>query len=130
MSETLRRAAAVAAVLSLAACAEAAVSSVPPTVRTTAVGPVFADARGMTLYTYDADRPDLSKCYGLCAIAWPPAAATVDAHPANGFTLVARTDGTKQWTYKGAPLYLYFRDAKPGDTAGDGDEGVWHVARP
>ncbi|HVH77721.1 MAG TPA: hypothetical protein VM755_22625 [Stellaceae bacterium] len=124
------RAIAFAAALSLAACAGAAVSSTAPSIRRTALGPVFADAKGMTLYTYDGDRPGLSKCDGLCAIAWPPAGAAADARPAGRFTLITRADGSRQWAYKGAPLYGYFRDSKPGDTAGDGDDGVWRVAKP
>lgn len=130
MSNAWRAVAAAAAAISLATCTGAAVSTAPPSTRVTAVGPVFADVRGMTLYTYDADRPGLSRCYGLCAFAWPPAAADADARPAGGFMVISRADGTRQWVYKGAPLYGYFRDAKPGDTAGEGDDGVWHVARP
>ena len=103
-------------------------SSTPPARRVTTIGPVLADARGMTLYIYDADRPGVSKCYGLCAIAWPPAEAPAEARTSAPFTIISRTDGTKQWAYKGAPLYGYFRDSKPGDTNGDGDEGVWHAA--
>jgi predicted lipoprotein with Yx(FWY)xxD motif len=113
-----------------AGCASTTASSAPPTTRATAIGPVFADVRGMTLYTYDADRPGVPKCYGLCAIAWPPAKASAEARPSGAFTLISRTDGSRQWAYKGAPLYDYFRDSQPGDTTGDGDEGVWHAAIP
>ena len=126
----LREMLAVATTLCLAACAVAPPSASPPAARATAIGPVLTDTRGMTLYTYDADPAGRSKCYGLCAIAWPPATAAAAAQLRGAFTLVRRADATQQWAYKGAPLYGFFRDAKPGDTAGDGDEGVWHVARP
>jgi predicted lipoprotein with Yx(FWY)xxD motif len=130
MTGALRAIPAVAAAMSLAACAAAIPSSAAPTTRMTAIGPVFANAGGMTLYTYDDDVQGASECYGLCAIAWPPAQAAANAQPAGDFTVISRADGTKQWAYKGAPLYGYFRDAKPGDTVGDEDEAVWHVAKP
>jgi predicted lipoprotein with Yx(FWY)xxD motif len=41
-----------------------------------------------------------------------------------------RSDGYKQWTYKGKPLYSSRSDSKPGDTNGNGVDGVWHIARP
>jgi predicted lipoprotein with Yx(FWY)xxD motif len=95
-----------------------------------ASGPVLTDVRGMTLYTFDKDTGGTSACYDGCAKNWPPLPAT-DAHAADGdFGIIERTDGTYQWTYKGMPLYTWIKDAKPGDTTGDGVNGVWHVARP
>lgn len=130
MTDALRAIPIIAAAMSLAACAVTTVSSAAPTPRMTASGPVFTDARGMTLYTYDSDRSGVSKCYDLCAMAWPPAEAAANAQRMGAFAVVSRADGTKQWAYKGTPLYGYVRDAKPGDTVGDEDEGVWHVAKP
>jgi len=43
---------------------------------------------------------------------------------------VTRDDGSKQWAYKGKPVYLWGKDQKPGDKTGDGFNNVWHVARP
>ena len=51
-----------------------------------------------------------------------------DAVAEGDFTLVDRTDGTKMWAYKGAPLYFWVKDAKPGDTTGDMVGEVWHTA--
>jgi len=45
------------------------------------------------------------------------------------WSVIAREDGSKQWAYKGKPLYLWVKDHKPGDATGDGFRGVWHVAR-
>jgi hypothetical protein len=36
-------------------------------------------------------------------------------------------DGTVQATYDGYPLYTYAGDMAPGETAGNGAGGVWHV---
>ena len=44
------------------------------------------------------------------------------------WSVLARDDGSKQWAYKGKPLYLWVKDQKPGDKTGDGFNKVWHVA--
>jgi predicted lipoprotein with Yx(FWY)xxD motif len=46
------------------------------------------------------------------------------------YTIITRDDGSKQWAYKGKPLYLWSKDQKPGDTTGDGVGKVWHTAKP
>jgi predicted lipoprotein with Yx(FWY)xxD motif len=52
------------------------------------------------------------------------------AKPMGDWTVVTREDGSKQWAYKGKPLYRWSKDAKPGDTNGNGFNNVWHVAAP
>jgi predicted lipoprotein with Yx(FWY)xxD motif len=44
--------------------------------------------------------------------------------------VITRDDGTKQWAYKGKPLYYFSMDKAAGDKAGDGRGMVWHVATP
>ena len=83
----------------------------------------------MTLYVYDKDSPGKSNCSGMCAFAWPPAEAAKEARAHDGFTLVERADGSRQWAYHGHSLYGYVEDSQPGDVSGDGAEGVWHAAR-
>jgi predicted lipoprotein with Yx(FWY)xxD motif len=98
--------------------------------RDTSIGPVLVAPDGRTLYTYDKDGTGISNCSGLCAAAWPPLLAPDGARATDGFTLVTRSDGGKQWAYDGRPLYLYFGDSMPGDVDGDAADGVWHAARP
>lgn len=98
--------------------------------RETSVGGILADSKGMTIYTYDEDEPGKSNCTGMCAVFWPPVEAAQGASPSGQFTLLERKNGSKQWAYKGMPLYGYFGDEKPGDVAGDGADGVWHVVHP
>jgi predicted lipoprotein with Yx(FWY)xxD motif len=89
-------------------------------------GAAFADPPGVTvkdgafvapdgkpLYTYARDTaPDTSTCVsGACAKNWPALAAAADAKAEGEWTVVARTDGTKQWAYKGKPLYTFANDA-------------------
>src|SRR5690606_40921549 len=78
--------------------------------------------------SFDKDEPGTSNCYDTCATNWPPLTADENAQPEGDFTLVERTDGTKQWAYKGEPLYLWVKDTKPGDATGDGVNDVWHTA--
>jgi predicted lipoprotein with Yx(FWY)xxD motif len=93
----------------------------------------LADAKGMTLYTFDYDMtPGKSSCNDRCAMSWPPAAAAAGAKDAGDFTVITRDDGSKQWAWKGKPLYTFMRDMKPGDATGDnvGPNGthIWHIA--
>jgi len=96
-----------------------------------AVGGVLTNPAGMTLYTFDRDEAGSGKsvCNGPCATNWPPLTAAADAKPAGGYTIVTRDDGTKQWAWKGRPLYLWIKDQKPGDMTGQGFNNVWQVAR-
>jgi len=88
---------------------------------------VLTDAKGMSLYTYDKDTAGTSTCVDKCAANWPPAMADASATAEGDFTLVDGAAG-KIWAYKGKPLYTWAKDAKPGDTTGDGVGGVWHLA--
>ena len=121
-----------AAVLAIAATPASAQTAAPATVGDTAKGKVLVDAKGMTLYTLDRDSaPNKSSCNGQCAINWPPLAVAANAKDMGSWTIVTRDDGSKQWAYKGKPLYFWKDDKKPGDVEGDGrGNGVWHVAAP
>ena len=95
-------------------------------------GGMLVNASGMTLYTFDNDTAGSGKsaCNGPCAGLWPPVMAEADAKPEGDMTLVTRDDGTKQWAYKGKPVYLYKSDMKAGDMTGDNFKNVWHVIKP
>jgi predicted lipoprotein with Yx(FWY)xxD motif len=122
---------ALAAAAALAGCAPPVVGPEGPRIETSeAAGPRLVDQGGMTLYTYDGDQPDSPYCASLCALQWPPLEAFAGAQPHGEFTIVSRSSGTRQWEYKRAPLYGYVWDSKPGDAKGDGEDGVWHTARP
>ena len=87
---------------------------------------LIADAKGMTLYVFDKDVGGKPSCYDACAAKWPPYLGKADAKLTEGWTLVDRTDGTKQWAYDGKPMYYFAGDKAKGDMAGDGMGGVWH----
>ena len=87
---------------------------------------------GMTLYTFDRDAAGSGKsaCNGPCVANWPPLTAAATDAASGDYSVITRDDGTKQWAYKGKPLYYWSKDAKPGDKSGDGFNNVWKVARP
>jgi len=96
---------------------------------------VFADARGMTLYTYASDTVGggavqaVSACVGDCAKSWHPALAAHDAGAATDWSVLRRADGSRQWCYRGAPLYGFAGDEVPGDIKGQGSgSGAWRAA--
>ncbi len=103
----------------------------PAKVGQTSLGPVLTDTNGMTLYTFTRDMPGFSNCNGPCAVSWPPLMASPDAKPNGNWSVITRDDGKKQWAYKGKALYLWAKDAHPGDTTGEGNsKEKWHVAKP
>lgn len=93
---------------------------------------VLTGPNGMTLYTFDKDAAGSGKsvCNGPCANNWPPFMASGTDSAQGDYTIVTRDDGSKQWAWKGKPLYYWVKDAKPGDKSGDGFNKVWQTAKP
>ena len=91
----------------------------------------FTDAKGMTLYTFDNDKePNKSACAGNCLNNWPVLKAEAADKDMGDWKVITRDDGTKQWAYKGKPLYYFAMDKAAGDKLGDGRGMVWHIAKP
>ena len=91
----------------------------------------LVSAKGMTLYTFDKDIAGSGKsaCNGPCAKLWPPLMAGASDQPSDDWSIVAREDGTRQWAYKGKPLYHYQEDEKAGQRGGDNFKKVWHIIK-
>jgi predicted lipoprotein with Yx(FWY)xxD motif len=92
---------------------------------------VVTNAQGFTLYSFAPDTGTASKCTGACAQIWPPVTGPAAAGQGVTGTLgtITRSDGAKQITYNGHPLYTYTADTAPGQAKGNGlnvDGGVWH----
>ncbi|QEV21539.1 SCO0930 family lipoprotein [Streptomyces alboniger] len=100
------------------------------------LGKVVTDSEGFTLYRFDKDtaQPPKSNCDAACLKAWPAVAADgAKAAPGVDASLlgeVTTTDGTKQLTIDGWPMYRFAKDAKPGDAKGQGVGGTWYAAAP
>ncbi len=87
------------------------------------LGSYLVDAKGRTLYLFEADKTSSSTCYGACANLWPPltTSGTVKAGSsvmASALGTTHRKDGATEVTYHGHPLYLYAGDSQPGQTTG------------
>ncbi|MFF5670838.1 SCO0930 family lipoprotein [Streptomyces hygroscopicus] len=101
-----------------------------------ALGSFVTDSKGWTLYRFDEDTPKPAKstCNDDCATKWPavPAddAAATAGIDAGELGSVTRSDGTKQLTLAGWPVYRFAGDTKPGDTKGQGVGGTWNALAP
>jgi predicted lipoprotein with Yx(FWY)xxD motif len=101
----------------------------------TGLGKVLADPAGMVLYTFDNDGKGAMKsaCTDKCIVNWPPFLAPEGAMAEGEWTIVDVVDkdgaAKKMWAYDGWPLYYWIKDAKPGETSGDGVGEVWHVVK-
>jgi predicted lipoprotein with Yx(FWY)xxD motif len=132
------------AALALLAVAEAGATSAAPApaatgtaagavLKTATIGgtTVLTNAKGFALYSFAPDTPTTSKCYGSCAVYWPPVTGTAaaGAHLPGKVATIRRTNGALQLTYNGHPLYAYIGDSAPGQAAGNNvnlNGGVWH----
>ncbi|MGE4063548.1 MAG: hypothetical protein AB7E79_09285 [Rhodospirillaceae bacterium] len=88
-----------------------------------ALGFVLVNHKNRTLYAANGDTE-------ACGLDCPfePVAAPQLAIAIGDFTPIVRTDGVKQWAYKGRGLYTYTRDFAEGDANGVGVDPRWDVA--
>jgi predicted lipoprotein with Yx(FWY)xxD motif len=100
------------------------------------MGKYLTGEDGKTLYVFTADSANKSACADACATNWPP--FTIDADESvkagdgvtGALTTFARADGKMQVAINGLPLYYFAKDAKAGDTNGQGLNGKWFAANP
>lgn len=117
------------AVKKTAAAATATTAQVVTTKTSSTLGQYLADPNNKALYTYGADTAGVSNCSGSCLTDWPiySAASAPSTLPAN-VTVITRSDGTKQYAYKGMPLYTFTSDSA-GQVTGNGISN-FNVAKP
>lgn len=99
------------------------------------LGKIVVDGNGRTVYVFDNDTSGKSTCYDDCAAKWPPVPAgegspELDGVDASLVGTVTRTDGSKQLTLDGLPLYLYAGDSLAGEATGQAVGDVWWVVAP
>jgi len=117
-----------------ATVAQAAATSDPSviisTYKTPEDGTLITGANNRTLYVFKPDEKSttahekLSTCNGPCAAVWPPVLATGTPSVAGKadaalIGLTTRSDGSKQVTYNGMPLYYFAADTKAGQATGN-----------
>ena len=108
------------------------------TTASAAAGQILTDGSGKAVYLWVKDSGGQSACSGACAGAWPPvpAAGTVTATggaQASDLGTLTRSDGTKEVTYKGHPLYYFVGDSAPGQAHGQGSDSFgakWWLVSP
>lgn len=107
-------------------------SSQAPSTPTQAADGTLIGPSGKTLYFFSKDvkGSGASACYDACATNWPPLGVAASAQAIGDYNIIVRTDGSRQWAYKGQPLYYFIKDANPGDKTGDGVGGLWKTAKP
>ncbi|KAF2329035.1 COG4315 family predicted lipoprotein [Flavobacterium daemonense] len=115
------------------------------------LGSYLSDKSGRSLYFFATDSKGQSSCTGGCEALWPVFFVdnlTADKLGAgltlSDFASITTPSGKKQLTYKGWPLY-YYAPVSAGDgyggggvntpeaagqTAGDGIDGTWFIAKP
>jgi predicted lipoprotein with Yx(FWY)xxD motif len=97
-----------------------------------------AGPKKLTVYMFKADHGGKSSCYGACESAWPPVITTGTPKGAGGVVAAklgttTRSNGTKQVTYAGLPLYYYTPDSTEADITGQGVTSFgapWYVMAP
>jgi len=102
------------------------------------LGNILVNSKGRTLYLFNRDSGTMSECNGACDVNWPPLQAVGKPTIGSGAraTLIStstRSDGVRQVTYNGHPLYLFSGDNKPGDTNGESLNafgGSWFAVSP
>lgn len=133
----LGRAALCAAAIALLAAPAFAATSVVIGTGKVKRGTVVVSKTGLTLYGYTKDTSRKSVCNGSCASTWVPwiANGSVTVKAGSGLSqslvgTITRSNGRKQITYGGHPLYHYTGDTKSGQSNGQNKSlggGYWYV---
>ena len=98
----------------------------------------LTDGSGRAVYLWVKDTGSTSNCTGACAGAWPPVMATgtvtaAGSAKSSDLSTTTRSDGSKQVTYDGHPLYYFSGDSGPGTASGQGSDGFgakWWLVAP
>jgi predicted lipoprotein with Yx(FWY)xxD motif len=87
------------------------------------VGTVLVNSAGLPLYTNNQDTATMSKCTGSCASVWVPLTITKGSPTGSSVSgalgVIDRSNGTRQVTLNGKPLYTFYLDS-PGKVTGNG----------
>ena len=102
-----------------------------------AYGSMLFDRSGQAIYLFDRETTDTPQCYGACAEAWPPVLTRGVPQPSGAarsalLGTTSRTDGSRQVTYDGHPLYFYAHEGPNEVLCHNVSEfgGLWLVVTP
>jgi predicted lipoprotein with Yx(FWY)xxD motif len=93
---------------------------------------ILVNRQGLSLYSLSVERHGRFICKNAACLAlWKPLVIAKGSTPTGvtGLGTVRRPDKRIQVTYRGAPLYRFVEDRKPGQIKGNGfkDVGTWRV---
>ncbi len=100
---------------------------VPPTfaVAAVATGRMLVDHVGYAVYTSDKDGSNKSNCSTVCLQEWNPVLAPEAAEPQGDWSVIERSPGIRQWTFREKPIYTYIADPRFRSFMGSDVLG-WH----
>ncbi len=146
MKRFLISAAAVAIMVTIAACGSKAVGGTSSATGMATVNgksingqTVLVDSSGLPLYANNKEATGMVKCDGACASIWIPLTADKGKPTETGVSgklgEITRPDGSRQVTFNGEPVYTFYAD-HAGQVTGDGfhdafngQSFTWHVER-
>lgn len=108
------------------------------TTASSSAGTFLTDGSGRAVYLWAKDSGGQSACSGQCAGAWPPVTTNGTVTASGGakssdLGTITRSNGSKQVTYDGHPLYFFAGDSGPGMASGQGNDGFgakWWLVSP
>ncbi|MGH8445610.1 MAG: hypothetical protein ACREVL_10095 [Solimonas sp.] len=111
-------------------------SMVPPQFKVDALmsGRVLVTDEGYSVYASAQDGPDKSNCSAACLDAWKPIQAPAYAKGRGEFSIIERSPGIRQWTFRKQPLYTHVGEPLykmyGSDTPGWHNVYTQHTPRP
>ncbi len=101
--------------------------AVPPEFKvvTKVLGRLLVTKEDQSVYYYHKDTPNKSNCTGSCLEKWEPILASDIAVAHDQWSLLVRPEGTRQWVFRGKPLYRYLKFVKKESYDGEYYESGW-----
>jgi predicted lipoprotein with Yx(FWY)xxD motif len=95
-------------------------------IRTLNSGRLLATAStGHSIYVYDKDTATKSNCDARCLQEWEPVLAPESVQPQGDWTIIENSPGSKQWAFRGKPVYTHLLDNVDYSLEGSDVPG-WH----
>ena len=88
-------------------------------------GRMLVNFAGFSVYAWDGDGADKSNCDAGCLKKWSPVLAAETSQPQGEWTIIQRSPGVRQWSFRKKPLYTFIADGRPKNMLGT-DEPGWH----
>jgi len=102
---------------------------IPPgfAVKTTTAGRLLTTDKNFSVYAYDQDTPDTSMCHADCARTWVPVTAPAMAQAQGEWSIIERSPGVRQWSFRQQPLYTNVLDPRSWSVEGSDVPGWSNV---